>query len=309
MKRLLVAGELAVFWVEVGAPKVKGFGVGAGVPMVLEAPLVVPNMPPLGVKVEVPNMPELEVANMPPEADELVVSYMLMLPEGVELAVPNMPPGDAELVVLFCARPPKGLLCCWNCWLLPNIDAAPPNAGVPPLPFVAGAFGVDCANGFALAPPDVKLKPVDDGGCGLNAVPWLFAPNAGAGKDAAGLPKALFGPAGCGGKLLPLKPPKAFAPLLVGAGVEAAKFALFCCGAPKFALCARPCARALAKASSLRRISRRPVGVNLFDDMFAQWLNVWLRASICCGGRGTYGRGACWASFRALDPGGQRVST
>ena len=115
----------------------------------------------------------------------------------------------------------------------------------------------------------------------MKAVPWLLAPNAGAGKDAAALPKALLGAAGCGGKLFvvlpkvlfPPRPPKA--PLLPRAGVEAAKFTLlFCGGAPKFVLCNRPCARALAKACSLRRSSRLPAGVNLFADMLAQWLSV-----------------------------------
>jgi hypothetical protein len=167
--------------------------------------------------------------------------------------------------------------------LLPNIEADPPNAGVP---FVTGALGVDCANG--LVPPAVKLKAFAAGGWGLKAVFWLLAPNAGAGKDADGLPKALLGAADCvGGKLFVeppkgLLPPKGFAPLLAGAGVEAAKFRLFCCGAPKFALCDRPCARALARACSLRRSSRRPAGVNLFVDMLVLWFSVRVTASCCC---------------------------
>jgi hypothetical protein len=136
LKRPLVAGVLAVFWVDdVGAPNVKAVAAGAGVLVAFKAPLVVPNIPPEGAALEVPNMP----------------------PEGVELDVPNMPPEGAALVVLFWPSPPKGLLCCW---LLPNIEAAPPNAGV--LPFVGGALGVDCANG--LLPPAVKLKSEDDGG-------------------------------------------------------------------------------------------------------------------------------------------------
>jgi hypothetical protein len=143
LKRPLVAGVLAVFWVDVdGAPNVKG-AAAAGVLIAFGAPLVVPNIPPEGAAFEAPNMP----------------------PEGVELDVPNMPLEGAELVVLFCPSPPKGLPCCW---LLPNIDADPPNAGAGVLPFVVGALGVDCANG--LAPPAVKLKPVDDGGWGLKAV-------------------------------------------------------------------------------------------------------------------------------------------
>jgi hypothetical protein len=118
----------------------------------------------------------------------------------------------------------------------------------------------------------------------------LLPPNAG--KDE--LLKVLLGAAGCaGGKLFVAGPPKAlfapkpgkpFAPLLPELGVEAAKFTLFCCGAPKFALCARPCARALAKASSLRRVSRRPAGVNLFADMLAQRLSVRVGAGCCCVG-------------------------
>jgi hypothetical protein len=80
LKRPLVAGVLAVFWVDdVGAPNVKAVAAGAGVLVAFKAPLVVPNIPPEGAALEVPNMP----------------------PEGVELDVPNMPPEGAALVVLF----------------------------------------------------------------------------------------------------------------------------------------------------------------------------------------------------------------
>jgi hypothetical protein len=147
------------------------------------------------------------------------------------------------------------------------------------LPFVVGAeFGV--ANG--LVPPAVKLKPEDDGGCGLKPVPWVLAPNAG--KDE--LVKVLLGADGCaGGKLFVAPPPKAlfppkpkpFAPLSLGAGAEAPKLKLFCCGAPKFTLCDRPCAHALANACSLRQSSRRPARVNLFADMVVQRLRMWSR--------------------------------
>jgi hypothetical protein len=252
LKMPVVAGVPAVFEaVVVAAPNVNGVEAGAaalvafGVPLVvpnmpLGAALDVPNMPPEGVALDVPNMPPdgaaLDVPNMPPEGAALDVPNIP--PEGVELVVPNMPPEGAALVVLFWPRPPKGLLCAWP--LLPNMDDGP-NAGAGVLPLVVGPE-LAVANGFA--PPAVKLKPAAEGGVGLKPVPWLLPPKAG--KDEA--EKVLLGAAGCaGGKLLValapkalLAPPKPFAPLFAGAGVEAPKLKAFCCGAPKFALCERP---------------------------------------------------------------------
>jgi len=264
LKIPLVAGVLAVFEaVVVAAPNVKGVDAGAAVLVAFGAPLVVPNMPP-GAALDVPNIPPevaaLDVPNIPPEEAAVDVPNIPpddgaaldvpnmppvgaalddpnIPPVGAELVVPNIPPDEAALVVLFWPRPPKGLLCAWS--LLPNMDD-PPNAGAGVLPLVAGPE-LAVANGFA--PPAVKLKPADEGGVGLKPVPWLLPPNAG--KDEAA--KLLLGAADCaGGKLLvapppkALPPPKPFAPLLAGAGVEAPKPKAFCCGAPKFALCDRP---------------------------------------------------------------------
>lgn len=141
----------------------------------------------------------------------------------------------------------------------------------------AFAKGLDAG----VAPPAVKLKPVDDGG--WKAVLSLFAPKAG--KEE--LLKVLLGAADCaGGKLLVVlppklllapKPPKPFVPLLAGAGAEAPKLKLFGCGAPKFALCAKFCARALANARSRVRIRRRPATENRSVVMLAQWVQPWLR--------------------------------
>lgn len=278
-KKPLVAGVLSLFCADVlAAPKVKGVVAGAGVLVVLAAPLVVPNKLPEGAALEAPNMPPavappLEVPNMPPEVVALEVPNMLppegaaleapkMLPpegaaleapnippEGAALEVPNMPPEVAELVVLAWPSPPNGLLC--EGALLNMED--PPNAGAGVLPLVAAAE-LAFAKGLdtGVAPPAVKLKPEDDGG--WKAVVSLLAPNAG--KDE--LLNVLLGAAGwAGGKLLVVlppkvvlapNPPKPFAPLLAGAGAEAPKLKLFGCGAPKFALCARFCARALANA-------------------------------------------------------------
>jgi hypothetical protein len=265
------------------APKVKGVEAGAGVLVVFGAPLVLPNIPPVafdvpnrppeGAALAVPNIPPddavLDVPNRPPEGAALDVPNIP--PEGAALEVPNMPPDGAELVVLFCASPPKGLLCGWA---LPNMDdAAPPNAGAAVLPFVAGA---EVAVAKGLVPPAVKLKPVDDGGWGLKPVLWLFPPNAG--KEEA--EKLVLGAAGCaGGKLFvapppkalpPPNPPKLFAPVLPGAGADAPKLKSPCCGAPKFALCDKPCAHMLACACSLRRISRRPATVKRSIFMVGQ---------------------------------------
>ena len=284
----------------------KGVVAGAGVLVALEAPLVVPNKPPEGAALEVPNMPPegalLEVPNMPPEVVALEVPNMLppegaavealkMLPpegaaleapnippEGGALEVPNMPLEDDEVVVLAWLSPPNGLLCGGA---LLNMDD-PPNAGAGVLPLVAGAeFAFAKGLDTGVAPPAVKLKPVDDGG--WKAVLSLFAPKAG--KEE--LLKVLLGAADCaGGKLLVVlppkgllapKPPKPFVPLLAGAGAEAPKLKLFGCGAPKFALCARFCARALANTRSRRRILRRPATENRSAVMLAQWVQSWLR--------------------------------
>ena len=89
--------------------------------------------------------------------------------------------------------------------------------------------------------------------------------------------KELLGADDCaGGKLFVAPPPKAlvppklkaFPPLLLGAGAEAPKLKLDCCGGAKLALCVKVCIRALAICCAcLRRISRRPAAIYLLVDM------------------------------------------
>lgn len=129
----------------------------------------------------------------------------------------------------------------------------PPNDGAGAPPLVAGA-GLDAAKGLLppiVLPPEVKLKPVEDGGCGLKLAFWLLAPKAGNDE----LVKVLAGVEDCaGGKLLVAPPPNAllppkpkpFAPFSLGAGAGLGEPNVPCCGAPKPALCERPCKRLLA---------------------------------------------------------------